>query len=365
MKKIKDYFTLCVLGLAFLGIMLMCIFNKPNDFSVSEKRKLVQMPKLSVENVLSSRFMKDFEGYAKDQFPLREENRKLATFFSADILRRSDSHEIYAVNGSLAKLDYPLNESSVNYAAKRFSDIYNRYMVGKVNNIYYSIIPDKGYFLSEAKKCPHMDYEALTDIMKAKMDFAGYIDIFDTLDESCYYSTDPHWRVEKLGKTAKTLAGGMGADITDTYEIKSLDVDYVGTYAGQSAFLVKPETINYIENDTISALVVDNIEKGTQGGVYDFEKAKGRDPYEFFLSGPISLMKIENPNKTNGKKLIIFRDSFGSSIAPYLFEAYEETDLVDIRYINPEYLDKFIDFNGADVLFLYCTSVLNHSETIK
>lgn len=365
MKTIKNYLTLVALCLSFAGIMIMCILHKPEDFSVSEKRKLVQKPKITVENVLNSRFMKDFESYAKDQFPLREETRKLAAFFSVNVLRRSDSHEIYAVEGSLAKLDYPLNEASVKYAAKRFSDIYKKDMEGIVKNVYFSIVPDKGYFLAKKKNAPHMDYEALTDIMKTQLDFAGYIDIFDTLNEDCYYRTDPHWREDMIGGTAKVLAAAMGEELKDIYELKSLDIDYYGTYAGQSALLIKPDKIGYVENDTIGSAVVDNIEKGTTGGMYDFDKAKGRDPYEFFLSGPISLLKITNPNKADGKKLIVFRDSFGSSIAPYLSEAYEEIDLVDIRYITPEYLGKFIDYTDADVLFLYCTSVLNHSETIK
>ena len=38
--------------------------------------------------------------------------------------------------------------------------------------------------------------------------------------------------------------------------------------------------------------------------------------------------------------------------------------LVDIRYISPAYLGRFIEFDGQDVLFLYSTLVLNNSDTI-
>ena len=65
----------------------------------------------------------------------------------------------------------------------------------------------------------------------------------------------------------------------------------------------------------------------------------------------------------NGKKeLILFRDSFGSSIAPLLAEGYSKVTLVDIRYIRWERLEQFVDFKDKDVLFLYSTALLNHNE---
>ena len=84
-----------------------------------------------------------------------------------------------------------------------------------------------------------------------------------------------------------------------------------------------------------------------------------------FLSGPLSLVTIENPNINTQKELIIFRDSFGSAIAPLLAQGYGKVTVIDIRYIQPMMLKNFVDFEGADVLFLYSTMVLNNSTTLK
>ena len=84
-----------------------------------------------------------------------------------------------------------------------------------------------------------------------------------------------------------------------------------------------------------------------------------------FLSGSLSLITIENEKAKTNKELVIFRDSFGSSIAPLFVEGYKKVTLVDIRYIHPDMLEKYIEFNNQDVLFMYSTSVLNNSETIK
>ena len=58
---------------------------------------------------------------------------------------------------------------------------------------------------------------------------------------------------------------------------------------------------------------------------------------------------------------MLFRDSFGSSIAPLLIENYRKITLIDLRYINSELLTEYIEFNNQDVLFLYSGVVLNQN----
>jgi hypothetical protein len=104
--------------------------------------------------------------------------------------------------------------------------------------------------------------------------------------------------------------------------------------------------------------------------VYDMSRLNGNDPYEMFLSGAQSVIKITNPNNTSGKRLIIFRDSFGSSITPLLAQGYSEVVMLDLRYIMSDYLSspaisKYIGFDNADVLFLYSSLVLNDAMSMK
>ena len=65
------------------------------------------------------------------------------------------------------------------------------------------------------------------------------------------------------------------------------------------------------------------------------------------------------------RELILFRDSFGSSIAPLLIENYKTVTIVDIRYVQTDYLGQLLDFHGQDVLFLYGAAMLNDSYTFK
>ena len=73
-----------------------------------------------MDAVLSGKFMSDFEGYALDQFPLRDEWRTLKALNQLYVYRQKDNNGVYIKDGYAAKLEYPMNESSIDHAAERF-----------------------------------------------------------------------------------------------------------------------------------------------------------------------------------------------------------------------------------------------------
>ena len=122
---------------------------------------------------------------------------------------------------------------------------------------------------------------------------------------------------------------------------------------------MQAEPMYILENDLLRACTVFNYTTGKTTPVYDMEKLYSKDQYEVFLSGSQSLLRIDNPKGDPDKKLIVFRDSFGSSLTPLLVQDYGQITLVDIRYIMVENLGRFVDFQNANVLFLHSTLVLN------
>ena len=44
---------------------------------------------------------------------------------------------------------------------------------------------------------------------------------------------------------------------------------------------------------------------------------------------------------------------------------YSKITLVDTRYLMPSMVGQYVDFEGADVLMIYSSLVLNESSTIK
>lgn len=364
-KKTKHIVITFVMVAFFFGVSLFAWLKPADNFSLSERRKLSQFPELSFKTIVSGDFMGNFENYTLDQFPLRDKFRTLKALVVLNVFNQSANNDIYVVDGFASKIEYPLNEMSVKRAGERFQYVYEKYLKDTNTKNYLSIIPDKNYFLAEENGYLSIDYEKMISLLKENTDFLKYIDITKELELSDFYKTDTHWREESIVDVAEKIGNEMGTDVKAEYQEKTLDVDFYGVYYGQSALPLEAEKIKYLENETLKNCKVFDYQNNKEIYVYDMEKAEGKDPYEMFLSGPLSLVTIENENAKTDKELIIFRDSFGSSIAPLFVEGYKKITLVDIRYMHPNLLENYIEFNSQDVLFLYSTSVLNNSETIK
>ena len=365
MRKKQSILTVSLLGAFLFGFAIWSVLKPADAQSQSERRNLAQMPAFSLSAFADGKWTSDFESCTLDQFPLREQFRTLKSLVSLGVLHQKDNHGVYLVGDTVAKLEYPMNEDSLAHAQERFEFVYEKYLKGTNVKTYLSVIPDKNYFLAAENGYPALDYDAFFASMQTALPWASYIDLTGSLTIDDYYKTDLHWRQEKLFPAAKTIASAMGADIFDDFTEKTLDRDYYGLYCGYAALPVKPERISYLTNDAIENAVVTNFETNQNGSVYDMEKAAGKDPYEMFLSGSVSLLTIENPLAKTDKELVIFRDSFASSLVPLLLDGYAKITLVDIRYLPSARLGSFVTFDDQDVLFLYSVPVLNNSETIK
>ena len=311
-KRIKNIVTVVLLAAFLFGFGAWAALKPADSLSLSERRRLKQLPAVRMDAVLSGKFMSDFEGYALDQFPLRDEWRTLKALNRLYVYRQKDNNGVYIQDG---------------YAA--------------------------------------IDYEAFVEALREQTDFAQYIDLFGQLTLDDYYRTDSHWRQERLPAVAACLAREMGVTLTDEYTEQVLDRPYYGVYYGYAALPMQPDELRYLTSETLEDCTVYNYETGKPGAVYDMEKGAGNDPYELFLSGSISLLSIENPNAETDRELIVFRDSFGSSLAPLLAEGYAKITLADIRYLPSSQMGKLLDFTDTDVLFLYSVPVLNNSDTLK
>lgn len=366
MKTNRHALINCIIVTSLFVLLCLANFLLPKStYSDSERRNLATMPELSLQTVAKGTFMNKFEDYATDHFPFREPFRSLKAMTSYYALLQPDNNGIYIHNGYLSDNDYPLNVASIKRATDKFANIYNIYLKDADTNVYFSIIPDKNYFLSQDAGQPTLDYTSLVSTFEEGASYGKYIDIFDLLAIEDYYKTDTHWKQENIIDVAEKLGKEMNHPIVTDYETNTLDNPFYGVYYGQAALPLNPDTLQYLTNDAIDSFVVYNYETQANSSVYDMDKAFGKDPYEMFLSGSISLLTIENPNADNEDSLIIFRDSFGSSIAPLLATGYKKVTLIDIRYITPAYVAQFVDYENSDVLFLYSTLVLNNSETLK
>ena len=342
-------------------------FGPAKEMSEAERRPLDQMPEISLETLLNGKFMGAFEDYTLDQFPLRDTFRQLKSLFHYYVMQYQDNNDIYVADGYAAKLEYPLSQDSLSHALMRFGYVYDTYLKDTGSRIFMSVIPDKGYYLAEENGYLAMDYSAMMEAFRNGMPWATHVDITGTLGKESYYFTDTHWRQETILGAAETLCTALGTTPFDrnSFTQKALERPFYGVYYGQAALPMKPETLYIMENEILSQCRVYDHETGLYTDIYNMAMLESKDLYDVFLSGAKSLLTIENPNATTDRELVVFRDSFGSSMVPLLVRDYAKVTLVDIRYLSSQLLGRFMEFNGQDVLFLYSTLVLNNSTTIK
>ena len=365
--RIKNWITAGLAALFCAGGLLGLVLGGGRLYSESERRLLAERPELTLQSLQSGDFMEQAEDWAKDQFPLRESFRRIKALAARYLLGQRVVNGLYRSQGHLCAVEKELNGAMLDHAAERFGVIYESYLEPAGSQVWLSIVPDKHYYLAAEGLCLRMDYEALVQTMREEMPYAEYVDLFSLLSIDDYYRTDSHWRQERLGPAAQALAQAMGAELSADYETVTLSTPFYGVYAGQSALPTEPDGLSYCTNDVLEGCTVTSWDKGypEPAQMYDLTAAEGRDPYEMFLCGADALVTVENPAAPAEKELIVFRDSFASSLVPLLAEAYGKITLVDIRYVQSDYLENFVDFHGQDVLFLYSTSLLNNSLALR
>lgn len=360
----KRMYLLPVL-LLWAGLTLLAWCLPTRDISEAERRPLAQFPEVTGKRLLDGKFMADFEDYSLDQFPFRDGFRRIKSMFHTYVLRQKDNNGIYLAEGVAVKQEYPLNQPSVDHFLMRMNALRDSYLTD--SRVFLALVPDKGYYLAEEAGQLSLDYGALEQLLEAGMPWAEKIDLTQALDAEDYYRTDTHWRQEKILPGAELLCEALGVttpkleDFTQT----ALERPFYGVYYGQAALPMEPDTIILMESPLISDCTVYDFETGKTGSVYDRNKLDSRDLYDVYLSGARSLLTIENPNGPADKELIVFRDSFGSSMIPLLLQGYGKVTVIDTRYVRSDVLEQFVDFHGQDVLLLYSTLVVNNSATLK
>lgn len=365
-KKISNQ----VLSIAFIfflvGLLLLNIIMGDLDISAAERRKLKTFPKFQLEAFMDGSYMEKFEAYALDQFPFRESFRIMKNNLDFYVLRKKDVNDIVIYKDHLIKLETLYKPESIDNFNHYIQLVSDKYL--SQSKVYLSIIPDKAYYIPN-NTYPTLDYDRLQASVLESLDTISYINIFDQLDLEDYYYTDTHWKQENLLDIVDYFGETIGFEtsvLPEDYNIETYK-DFMGVYYSQSALKVAKDDLLYLITDDMNDMVIKNYEDLTHknGAVYDIAQLDSLDPYNVFLSGASPLIKITNPNNSSGKELILFRDSYGSSLAPLLLQGYSKVTLIDTRYMSFDYLGEFVEFADKDVLFLYNTTIINNSQMLK
>jgi len=366
----KSIIMTILFALILGGFFILARVIAPPEVSQSERRPLEKMPEFTLNTVISGEFMAGFEKYAADSFPFREEFRAVKAHSVFNIFFMSDKSGLYIGKTSegelLAGKFEPINHESMTEAAKKIRKVAESIKSEADVNIYYSVIPDKSIYMKQ--NYPGFDPDEANAILSAELGNLAFIDLVPALTLDMFYRTDVHWDQPHIGAAVTALTNTMGATASSDFET-NIAGEFSGVYTGQLAMHIKNDLVAYSTNDILKNAEVRILDERTlefkPGNMYDMEGFESNDPYNFFLGGPQPLIEIVNPAAENERTLYIFRDSFGSSIAPLLVPSYAKVTLIDLRYLDSRLLSEFVEFeDGDDILFLYSSQILNSSSVL-
>ena len=348
---------------AFIGLFLVANAATPSrEFSEMENRNLEQMPKLSVDSLLSGQFMKDFETYTTDQFVGRDLWIALKSS-SERILGKHENNDVYFCDQDtlITRFDQP-------DAAKVTENL--NYVNTFVENVdipvTFSLIPTQACIWAGRLPdgAPNASQTDLLDQAKAAVPGATWADLYSPLwehkDESIFYRTDHHWTSlgAYYGYTGLAEALGFTPVPLDTYTETIRSTEFYGTvFSSSGVRWVSPDTISTYVPDTgitVTSYTYDNAGNQVEvpRSLYDTSFLSVKDKYSMFLGGNQSLGVVKTPN-TDKPKLLIIRDSYADSLVPFLTPHFSEIHLIDLRYYKLSIAD-YIQQNGIDqALVLY------------
>ena len=331
----KYSIVLTALFCAFIGgIFLVSLLLPKKEFSQLENRYLQKPPELSLESLTDGQFMEDAEDYVSDHIAGRD-FWVAAKAWSERLSGKRENNGVY-----FAKDDTLINRVDTPDPDKLDRDMsYVDALAGNVSvPVYFGLIPTAAAIWSDKLPAgaPTADELAIIDRLYFSTG-ANTVDVAGALashkEEPIYYRTDHHWTSLGAFYGANALLEAMGMEPLDlsNYEKTTVTEDFNGTiFSSSGVRWVKPDQIDtYVRGDGVK---VTSYFTGQpqEGSLYVDSYLEVKDKYSYFLGGRQPLCVIETEH-TDAPKVLIIRDSYSDSLAPFLTERFSEIHLFDPR----------------------------------
>lgn len=387
----KRYATfITVLFCAFIGVFAVLHWAIPDrEFSQNENRSLQQLPvpvfvrdgKLFEPTVkkgeaafFSGDFMSQFETYFTDQFPARDWFISMKAASEVALGKTENNDVFYGKNDTLyARVSAPEEgevDKRVGYVDKLAENLEPLGVPA-----YFSLVPNKLNIEGDKLNDPpvlalfnrgeplalSVNYLGEDLWQRAAQTRAHWVDLMSGFQDryaagdELFYRTDHHWTSLGAYYAYESLMTAMGQTPVPLDQLTKTTVsgDFYGTtWSSVGAGWIEPDCIDtYVPEEGVAVTV----EKGygpEETTMYHPEQLEVKDKYAYFMGGnqPLYVLKREG---STGPKVLVVRDSYSDSLAPFLTLNCSEVHLFDPRY-NRMPISGYVQANSIDaVIVLY------------
>ena len=161
MEKVKQYAVVGIFFLFICGFSIAHFLLPDMEISHESREELAQAPTLTWESVRTGKYFTDAESYLLAQFPLRPQFLDVKRTLDKNLFLMDNTGGYVNIgkHQSDMKPTRLLKEEQVEHAVKVFNKIIDSHP--EANRFYYTIVPDKNYYISRDYPLPYLDYQKL------------------------------------------------------------------------------------------------------------------------------------------------------------------------------------------------------------
>ncbi|MGN1050830.1 MAG: DHHW family protein [Acutalibacteraceae bacterium] len=357
----KGKYIISIIFIISIAVMSVLLFVLPKKtFSHTEKRNLASPPKFSFSALKSGDYTDSWESYINDHLPFREVITGISSYANLALGNNGadgvyNCKDGYLINTPVDRENHlDINMDTISAFAK------NTHIP-----VTMITVPSSGYVLEEKLPKNHLSYcddryfEKISTICKnSKIDFVDLRKAFkENKDTTLYYKTDHHW----TSSGAYLAYSILGQSLSYTpyskndYDVKTYNEFYGTTYSTSAFWLNESDSIEtYIsKKNTFKVSISENGSTETFDSVFFTDRLVEEDKFPVFLNGNHPFTSIKNNNGGNGQKLLIIKDSFAHTLAPFLADNFAQVDLVDMRYYKNSISEKCKEEKYDKILICY------------
>lgn len=355
----------------FIFSLTVSLFALPKHAkSENEKRVLAKFPELTAESLKSGEFTADLDTYIADHFPLRDLFVGINAYAGVLMGQNGKSGIYKCSDGYLITEPAEFSETRITKNISAFSKFAQK--SGLPSSMI--VVPTAGRIMDSVLPKYHKQFrdDELFEIVSEKAVGIDLIDLrasftAESEKSQLYYRTDHH-----LTSQGTLLMYGefcKSRNLTPAgFELsKSVDGFYGTAYSKSGLWLTKPDSVEILKAVSGNSYRV-TIDDGNNPQSYDdlyFEShLEKMDKYPVFLDGNHSLVRIENKDCRNGKRLLLIKDSYAHCFSTFLIENYEEICMIDLRYFRASVSELIASEKLNEILFLYGAENINSSTDI-
>ena len=280
---------------------------------------------------------------------------------------------VAAANGELANNILVVNKRGIMlYGGAwgneiKYAEDVNAYKeaLGKDINVYSMVLPTSvSYYLPEnyldLVESEKKDLDSIEENLKDVINVDAYTALLKHKQEALYSRTDHHWQPLGAYYASQEFAKVAGVDFADISEYnKHVLSGYVGTlygYTKSSTLLENPEPFIYYEpkTDVEVTQYTSSFTNPTETELLLNPDTLDNSSYYLVFGMDDNIRHVKTQCK-NGRTLVIFKDSYGNALLPFLTSSFENIYLCDVRYFDINAKSFIEEVEATDVLFAMCT----------